>query len=160
MIDHTYDGHLKNKMIFLTGGYDGVSWLSTLDSYLPSFDVLNLLKPMNSVHAYALVSKLSEEFYVFGGGIGNLCYDTIESYNSTNDKWTISPCLKEKRGSLAGANLKDKIFAIVCGNGIEFFSDGEYLHSTNKFVTTLAKASEDEELAVLLKQDAMLASKT
>ncbi|PHT95299.1 hypothetical protein T459_03181 [Capsicum annuum] len=152
MIDHTDDGHLKHEMIFLTGGYDGVSWLPTLDSYLPSFDVLNLLKPMNSVRAYASVAKLSGEFYVFGGGTGSLWYDTVESYNSANDEWTMCPCLKEKRGSLAGATLKDKIFAIVGGNGIECFS--EY----KKIFATFAKASEDEELIVFLKQDAMLAS--
>ncbi|PHT93120.1 Heat shock protein 82 [Capsicum annuum] len=103
MIDHTDDGHLKHEMIFLTGGYDGVSWLSALDSYLPSFDVLNSLKPMNSVRVYASVAKLSEEFYVFVGGTGSLC--------------------------------------------------------TKNFVATFAKASEDEELIVFLKQDAMLASK-
>ncbi|PHU29255.1 Heat shock protein 82 [Capsicum chinense] len=144
MIDHTDDGHLKHEMIFLIGGYDGVSWLSTLDSYLPSFDVLNSLKPMNSVRAYASVAKLSREFYVFGDGTGSLWYDTVESYNSANDEWTMCPCLKEKRGSIAGATLKDKIFAIIGGNGIECFSE----------------AFEDEELAVFLKQDAMLASET
>ncbi|PHT39852.1 Heat shock protein 90-1 [Capsicum baccatum] len=121
-----------------------VSWLSTLDSYLPSFDLLNSLKPMNSVSAYASVAKLSGEFYVFGGGTGSLWYDTVESYNSANDEWTMCPCLKEKLGK-------------------EFwtkYSRAEYLHSTNKFVATFAKAFEDEELAVFLKQDAMLASET
>ncbi|PHU28906.1 Heat shock protein 82 [Capsicum chinense] len=73
MIGHTDDGHLKHEMIFLTGGYDGVSWLSALDSYLPSFGVLNSLKPMNSVRVYASVAKLSEEFYVFVSGTGSLC---------------------------------------------------------------------------------------
>ncbi|KAF3685749.1 hypothetical protein FXO37_00312 [Capsicum annuum] len=152
MIDHTDDGHLKHEMIFLIGGYD--------------------------VRAYASVAKLSGEFYVFGDGTGSLWYDTVESYNSANDEWTMCPCLKEKRGSIAGATLKDKIFAIVGGNGIECFSG--VIHQifaekpvvcqaysnfvpgkiTNKFVATFAKAFEDEELAVFLKQDAMLASET
>ncbi|PHT49036.1 Heat shock protein 82 [Capsicum baccatum] len=101
-IDHTDDGHLKHEMIFLTGGYDDVLWLSTLDSYLPSFDVLNLLKPMNSVRAYSSVAKLSGEFYVFSGGTGSLCI--------------------------------------------------------KNFIATSAKASEDEELAFFLKQNAMLES--
>ncbi|PHU25686.1 hypothetical protein BC332_04018 [Capsicum chinense] len=74
------------------------------------------------VHAYASVAKLSGEFYVFGGGTGSFYYDTVESYNPANDEWTICPCLKEKWGSLAGATLKDKIFAIGGGNGIECFS--------------------------------------
>ncbi|KAF3621116.1 hypothetical protein FXO38_31968 [Capsicum annuum] len=42
--------------------------------------------------------------------------------------------------------------------GLNVFRRAEYLHSTNNFVTTFAKASEDEELAVFLKQDAMLES--
>ncbi|PHU02521.1 putative RNA polymerase II transcription factor B subunit 1-3 [Capsicum chinense] len=195
MIDHTDNRHLKHEMIFLTGGYNGVSWLSVLDSYSPSFDVLNLLKPMNSVHAYASVAKLSGEFYVFGGGTRSLWYDTVELCNLANDERTMCPCLKEIRGSLAGATLKDKIFAIGGGNGIECFSKVihqnfaqkpaicqaylnffprkmsgkefwtkysrvEYLHITKNFVATFAKASEDEELIVFLKQDAMLASET
>ncbi|CAN4115859.1 unnamed protein product [Withania somnifera] len=122
MVDHTDDAHLKHEMIFLTGGYDGESWLSALDSYLPSLDVLKPLKPMNSVRAYASGVKLNGEFYVFGGGIGSLWYDTVESYNPADDEWTVCPCLKEKKGSLAGAVLKDKIFAIGGGNGIECFS--------------------------------------
>lgn len=125
MIDHTDDAHLKHEMIFLTGGYDGESWLSALDSYLPSLDVLKSLKPMNSVRAYASVAKLNGEFYVFGGGTGSLWYDTVESYNPADDEWTVCPCLKEKKGSLAGAALKDKIFAIGGGNGIECFSEVE-----------------------------------
>ncbi|PHT39460.1 Heat shock protein 82 [Capsicum baccatum] len=45
-------------------------------------------------------------------------------------------------------------------SGKEFwtkYSRAEYLHNTKKFVATFAKASEDEELVVFLKQDAMLA---
>ncbi|KAM3327414.1 heat shock protein 82-like [Capsicum chacoense] len=100
--------------------------------------------------------------------------------------------LFERESSLAGVTLKEKIFAIGGGNGIECFSEvihqifigkppirqaylnfvpgkmsgkefwtkysrAEYLHNTKKFVATFAKASEDEELIVFLKQDAMLA---
>ncbi|PHU02206.1 Heat shock protein 82 [Capsicum chinense] len=46
-------------------------------------------------------------------------------------------------------------------SGKEFwtkYSRVEYLYSTNKFFSTFAKASEDEKLAVFLKQDAMLES--
>lgn len=76
IIDHSDDTHLKHEMIFLTGGYDGVSWLSALDSYFPSFDVVKSLKPMNSVRAYASAAKLNGEFYIFGGGTASLWYDT------------------------------------------------------------------------------------
>lgn len=154
MIDCNDDVHLKHGSIFLAGGYDGVSWLSALDSYMPSLDVLKSLKPMNSVRAYASVAKLSGELYVFGGGTGSLWYDTgtvlylllcpllspylsqvadtaelfsfeVESYNPVDNKWTQCPSLKEKKGSLAGAALKDKIFVLGGGNGIECFSEVE-----------------------------------
>ncbi|WMV43122.1 hypothetical protein MTR67_036507 [Solanum verrucosum] len=92
IIDHTNDAHLKHEMIFLTGIYD--------------------------VRAYASVAKLIGEFYVFGGGTATVWYDTVESYNTTDDEWTVLPCMKEKKGSLAGAALKDKIFAVGGGNGI------------------------------------------
>lgn len=49
----------------------------------------------------------------------------VESYNTTDDEWTVLPCMKEKKGSLAGAALKDKIFAVGGGNGIECFSHVE-----------------------------------
>ncbi|XP_055812721.1 uncharacterized protein LOC129882448 isoform X2 [Solanum dulcamara] len=137
IIDHTDDAHLKHEMIFLTGGYDGVSWLSALDSYLPSFDVLKSLKPMNSVRAYASVAKLNGEFYVFGGGTASLWYDTVESYNTADDEWTVLPCMKEKKGSLAGAALKDKIFAVGGGNGIECFSEVEmYDPQVGRWIST------------------------
>lgn len=38
------------------------------------------------------------------------------------------------------------------------YSRAEYLHSTKNIVAAAAEAAEDEELAVFLKQDDMLAS--
>ena len=65
-----------DELIFLVGGYDGGSWLSALDSYSPTHDVIKTLNPMNSIRSYASVSRLNDEFYVFGGGNGCLWYDT------------------------------------------------------------------------------------
>lgn len=65
-----------DESIFMVGGYDGVTWLSSVELYSPSLDVLKSLKPMNSVRAYSSVAKLNGELYVFGGGNGCLWYDT------------------------------------------------------------------------------------
>lgn len=62
--------------ILLVGGYDGVSHLSTLDYYSPSYDVIKSLKPMNLVRPYASIAKLNGELYVFGGGDNPWWYDT------------------------------------------------------------------------------------
>ncbi|KAL3531636.1 hypothetical protein ACH5RR_005157 [Cinchona calisaya] len=114
-----------DESILLVGGYDGVSWLSSLDLYSPSQDVLKSLKPMNSVRSYSSVAKLNGELYVFGGGNGCIWYDTVESYNLAQDQWNACTPLNEKKGSLAGATLGNKIFAIGGGNGVECFSDVE-----------------------------------
>lgn len=51
----------------------------------------------------------------------------VESYSPANDEWTLRPPLNQEKGSLAGATIDNKIFAIGGGNGIESFSDVEML---------------------------------
>ncbi|KAJ8533900.1 hypothetical protein K7X08_007224 [Anisodus acutangulus] len=114
------------ESIFLVGGYDGLSWLSTLESYSPSNDVLKSLKAMNSVRSYASVAKMYGELYVFRGRTGRLWYDTVESYSPADNEWTLRSSLHTKKGTLASATLKDKFFAIDSGNGIDCFSEVDY----------------------------------
>ncbi|XP_057512962.1 uncharacterized protein LOC130795021 [Actinidia eriantha] len=116
-----------DELIFLVGGYDGGTWLSALDSYSPTHDVIKTLNPMNSIRSYAAVASLNDEFYVFGGGNGCLWYDTVESYDPANNQWTLRPSLNVKKGSLGGATLNNKIFALGGGNGVESFADVEML---------------------------------
>ncbi|XP_058182748.1 uncharacterized protein LOC131300782 isoform X2 [Rhododendron vialii] len=116
-----------DELIFLVGGYDGASWLSALDSYSPSHDVIKSLKPMNCIRSYSSVARLNGELYVFGGGNGSLWYDSVESYDPASDHWTLRPSLNVQKGSLGGATLNNKIFAIGGGNGVESFADVEML---------------------------------
>ncbi|KAK7339975.1 hypothetical protein VNO77_20665 [Canavalia gladiata] len=113
--------------LFLIGGFDGKSWLATMDLYCTSQNVIKSLKPMSSVRSYASVVWLNGEIYVFGGGNGYVWYDTVESYNPVHDIWTVGPSLNQKKGSLSGAALDDKIFAVGGGNGVDCFSDVEML---------------------------------
>ncbi|XP_077214157.1 influenza virus NS1A-binding protein [Tasmannia lanceolata] len=113
------------ELIFLIGGYDGISWLSSLDSYSPSRDIITSLSSMGSVRSYASAATLYGDIYIFGGGNGVLWYDTVERYNLKNNDWTRCPPLVRKKGSLAGAILQNKIFAIGGGDGVECFSDVE-----------------------------------
>ncbi|KAK3227410.1 hypothetical protein Dsin_007272 [Dipteronia sinensis] len=115
------------ESIYLFGGYNGESWLSTMESYFPSSDESKSFKPMNSVRSYASVARLNGELYVFGGGDGHLWYDTVELYSPADDEWTSCPPLNGKKGSLAGAAMNDKIFAIGGGNGVDCFSEVEML---------------------------------
>lgn len=112
-------------LIFLVGGYDGESWLASLDSFSPSKDIIKSLRPMSSVRSYASLAKLNGDLYVIGGGYSGSWYNTVESYNPLNNDWTSLPCLNEQKGGLAATTLYEKIFAIGGGNGIHCFSDVE-----------------------------------
>lgn len=54
-----------------------------------------------------------------------LCINEVECYSQRNDEWTMCPHLNCAKGSLAGATLNDKIYAIGGGDGHECFSDVE-----------------------------------
>ncbi|WOH08073.1 hypothetical protein DCAR_0727510 [Daucus carota subsp. sativus] len=129
IIEFSTESHLNFKeLIFLVGGYDGKTCLSSLDAYLPSQNKMKSLMPMSVVRSLASVAMLCGELYAFGGGNGSEWYNTVESYNPTHNKWIPRPSLNGRpKGSLAGATLQHKIFAIGGGNGCESFSEVEML---------------------------------
>lgn len=65
---------IPRECIYLIGGYDGKTWLSTLDLYSPSLDAKKSLSPMNNARSYGAVAKLNGDIYALGGGGGD-CSD-------------------------------------------------------------------------------------
>ncbi|KAK9168025.1 hypothetical protein Syun_000165 [Stephania yunnanensis] len=120
---------LMGKLVFVMGGYDGVSWLSTLNFYSPLRDITGQLMPMNCTRSYASAILLDGRIYNLGGGNGNIqgnsWYDTVECYDCFSDKWTTCPSLSQRKGCLASATLFGKIFAVGGGNGVTCFQDVE-----------------------------------
>ncbi|BAS70564.1 Os01g0165200, partial [Oryza sativa Japonica Group] len=98
---------VEGPSILLTGGHNGINWLSSLDSYCPATDILETLMPMSSARAYAAVATLKDHVFIFGGwnGIRSLWYNTVECYNRGANKWIGLPCLNHEKGHLAGATL-------------------------------------------------------
>lgn len=117
----------ESESILLVGGYDGMSWLSSLDCYSPSQILTKSLEPMNTERCYAAVSKLDGELFVFGGGTHGQWFDTVESYDPVANQWKTCPPLNRKNGSLAGATVNDKIYAVGGGNGVDCYSAVEML---------------------------------
>ncbi|XP_017235815.2 uncharacterized protein LOC108209426 [Daucus carota subsp. sativus] len=121
------DLNIEESML-LVGGYNGKAYLTSLDAYLPSKNKMKSLTPMSIARSSASVAQICGELYVFGGRIDSEWYNTVESYNPTDNKWILRPSLSgQPRGSLAGARLENKIFAIGGENGSEFFSGVEML---------------------------------
>ncbi|KAL6607776.1 hypothetical protein ACP70R_040839 [Stipagrostis hirtigluma subsp. patula] len=117
--------NLAKPSIFLIGGYNGVTWLSSLDSFSPEKDILLGLTPMGSARSYASAAALDGHIFAFGGGDGMSWYNTVECYSSRNNEWTECPSLNRKKGSLAGICLNSKIYAIGGGDGNEACSEVE-----------------------------------
>lgn len=65
-----------DESILIMGGFDGSSWLSALDSYSPSRDIMTSLCPMTFVRSYASAARLNSELFIFGGIDGDVWYDT------------------------------------------------------------------------------------
>ncbi|ONK61656.1 uncharacterized protein A4U43_C08F32220 [Asparagus officinalis] len=117
--------YLGTDVIYLIGGFDGYSWLSSLDSFSPSLDIITPLKSMSSPRSYASSVALDGNLFVFGGRSGNSWFDTVECYNRRHDKWISCPSMLRKKGSLSGATLNGKIFAIGGGDDVECLPDVE-----------------------------------
>ncbi|KVI11208.1 Kelch-type beta propeller, partial [Cynara cardunculus var. scolymus] len=98
---------LADELIFLVGGYNGISWLPSLDCYSAPQILTKALEPMNTERCYATASRLHGEIFVFGGG-------TIVA-----NQWKTCPLLNWKNGGLAGATVNNKIYAIDGINGVE-----------------------------------------
>ncbi|PAN17455.1 hypothetical protein PAHAL_3G132900 [Panicum hallii] len=116
---------LAKPSVFLIGGYNGVTWLSSLESFSPEKETLVGLTPMSSPRSYASAAALDGHIFAFGGGDGMSWYNTVECYSSRNNEWTECPSLNRKKGSLAGICLNEKIYAIGGGDGNETYSEVE-----------------------------------
>lgn len=68
--------NVEGPSIILIGGHDGITWLSSLDSFCPTTDRLEPLRPMSSARGYAAVAALKDHVFVFGGGNGSSWYNT------------------------------------------------------------------------------------
>ncbi|KAL6607774.1 hypothetical protein ACP70R_040837 [Stipagrostis hirtigluma subsp. patula] len=117
--------NLTKPSIFLIGGYNGVTWLSSLDSFTPEKDILVSLTSMGSARSYASAAALDGHIFAFGGGDGTSWYNTVECYSLRNNEWTECPSLNREKGSLAGISLNEKIYAIGGGDGNETYSEVE-----------------------------------
>ncbi|KAG8084880.1 hypothetical protein GUJ93_ZPchr0010g7894 [Zizania palustris] len=116
---------LDKPSIFLIGGYNGVTCLSSLDYFSPEKDILVHLTPMSSARSHASVAVLDGCLFVFGGRDGSSWCNTVERYNTMCNEWMVCPCLNHKKGGIAGVSLNGKIYVIGGGDGAVFYSDVE-----------------------------------
>ncbi|CAM0152178.1 unnamed protein product [Urochloa decumbens] len=121
----------SEDVIYLVGGFDGFSFLPSLDSFSPSLDILTPLKPMAVGKSYASTVALDGKIFVLGGGDGACWFDTVDCYDRSRDDWTTCPSLTHNKGSLAGVSVNGRIYAFGGGDGSQCFSDVEIFDPTH-----------------------------
>ncbi|CAO2145330.1 unnamed protein product [Urochloa humidicola] len=121
----------SEDVIYLVGGFDGFSFLPSLDSFSPSLDILTPLKPMTVGKSYASTVALDGKIFVLGGGDGACWFDTVDCYDRSRDDWATCPSLTHDKGSLAGVSVNGRIYAFGGGDGSQCFSDVEIFDPTH-----------------------------
>ncbi|EES15526.1 hypothetical protein BDA96_08G009100 [Sorghum bicolor] len=121
----------SEDVIYLVGGFDGFSFVPSLDSFSPSLDVVTPLKPMAVGKSYTSTVALEGKIFVLGGGDGACWFDTVECYDRSRDDWSTCPSLTRDKGSLAGVSVNGRIYAFGGGDGTECFSDVEMFDPTH-----------------------------
>ncbi|KAF6143658.1 hypothetical protein GIB67_015298 [Kingdonia uniflora] len=59
-----------DELVYIMGGYDGSTWLPSLESYSPSKETVRSHMPMSCIRAYASATVFYGHIYIFGGGNG------------------------------------------------------------------------------------------
>ncbi|KAF8693691.1 hypothetical protein HU200_039107 [Digitaria exilis] len=121
----------SEDVIYLVGGFDGLSFLPSLDSFSPSLDILTPLRPMPVGKSYASTVALDGKIFVLGGGDGACWFDTVDCYDRSRDDWITCPALTHDKGSLAGDSVNGKIYAFGGGDGSQCFSDVDIFDPTH-----------------------------
>ncbi|PHU21235.1 Heat shock protein 82 [Capsicum chinense] len=121
-------------------------WYDKVESYNLANDEWTMCPYLKEKWGSLAGATLKEKIFSIGGGNGNECFLEVIHQIFAEKPPVCQAYLNFVPGKMSGKEFWTK------------YSRAEYLQSTKKFVATFAKAFEDEELIVFLKQDAMLAS--
>jgi len=129
---------LLKDNIYIAGGNDGHSSMTTFESYNMRLKKWTTLAPLASrKEEMAIVAGPDLKIYVIGGfgGSNKKCLNEVERYDPVKGVWeTIAP-LNTARRALAAVTLPDGIYAIGGYDGENYLSTVEkYEESTNEWV--------------------------
>jgi kelch-like protein 18 len=122
-------------IIYVCGGYDGVTSLNSVERYHPSTNTWCSLAPMNKSRSAGAVIACQGYIYALGGHDGLSIFDSVERYDPSTNTWTEAAPMLTKRCRLGVAMLGGKLYACGGYDGSTFLQTVEMFNPyTNKSV--------------------------
>ncbi|MBN1933141.1 MAG: hypothetical protein JW934_00675 [Anaerolineae bacterium] len=106
----TYAGDL-----YLFGGWDGQSVITSVYRYDPQQDMWEPLASMPTPRAFFAAGTIGEHIYVVGGYDGKGELATCEVYAPDDDRWAACPSMAEPRGGIGATVIDNKLHVIGGG---------------------------------------------
>ena len=101
------------EFIFVTGGRDGNSPLSTVEKYNTQTNKWSTVSSMISKRYGHVSITCGDSIYSIGGWNGNQDLNSAERYDIQTDKWiSIAPMKKQREGH-AAVSIRESIFVIL-----------------------------------------------
>ncbi|MBN1584608.1 MAG: winged helix-turn-helix transcriptional regulator [Anaerolineae bacterium] len=102
-----YEGEL-----YLFGGWDGTTVLTTSYVYNARQDQWHELTPMPTGRAYAAAGAIGQYIYVVGGEDGQAELSTCEVYDPNTNGWDTCPPMRQPRNGIGAAVIDDKLHVV------------------------------------------------
>lgn len=120
-------------IIYVCGGYDGVTSLNSVERYHPFTNTWCSLAPMNKSRSAGAVIACQGFIYALGGHDGLSIFDSVERYDPSTNTWIEAAPMLTKRCRLGVAMLGGKLYACGGYDGSTFLQTVEVFNPyTNK----------------------------
>lgn len=89
-----------NGKLFACGGYDGTSFLRSVEVYDPTTDMWKTITPMNVKRSRVALTANMGKLFAIGGYDGESNLSTVEVYDPEKDSWSFVSSLKYHSGGV------------------------------------------------------------
>ena len=86
-----------HNMLYVCGGYDGVSSLSTVECYTLDKNEWSMVTSMSRHRSAAGVVAFEGQIIALGGHDGLSIFDSVERLEPQTGKWSVMPSMLTKR---------------------------------------------------------------
>ncbi|CAD6996490.1 unnamed protein product [Ceratitis capitata] len=95
-----------NGKLYACGGYDGTSFLRSVEVYDPITDTWSLVTPMNCKRSRVALAANMGKLWAIGGYDGETNLSTVEVYDPEADEWSFEPSMCAHSGGVGAGVIR------------------------------------------------------